>query len=111
MARAKAKGVSHKPERPSAAGAEYDSWGERIAFWCLLAAIVLVPLIIARTGWFTGQPRSLLSDQFELPKVMLLRVLTLASLCAWLWHVASTAAPGGGPPPTTSCSRCSDGCS
>ncbi len=66
----------------------YDSWAERIAFWCLLAAIVLVPLIIARTGWFTGNPASLLSDQFELPKVSLLRVLTLASLCAWLWHVA-----------------------
>jgi len=88
MARAKARGVSHKPDAAKTAGTAYDSWGERIAFWCLLAAIVLVPLVVARTGWFTGRPSSLLSDQFELAKVSLLRVLTLASLCAWLWHVA-----------------------
>jgi putative inorganic carbon (HCO3(-)) transporter len=78
-----------KPE--SGSTRSHPASGERphlaldISWWALVAAIALVPMTIAFV-LPAGANGAVLNDAFMLPKVLVLRVLTLVSLAAWSLH-------------------------
>lgn len=61
---------------------------DRIAWGCLLAIAFLIPLAMSNFTWL-GFTSSFTNDQFDLPKLVILRGLSLIALGAWGWGMAA----------------------
>ena len=64
----------------------------RIVATTLHLMVFLVPLAISNLTWLGIGDYALTFDQFDMPKLFVLRALTLVGLGAWVWHMAA----GGG---------------
>lgn len=61
---------------------------QRIAWYCLLALVFLIPVVMGNLSAF-GVSEPLFYDMFDGPKLFVLRALASVALAAWAWHIAT----------------------
>jgi O-antigen ligase len=80
--------AAKKPAKSTKAAAPPITWGstsERVAYYLLHALVFLVPVAISNFVWTGIATLPFSFDQFDLAKVMVQRVVTIAALAAWAW--------------------------
>jgi len=78
--------VTEKPAEKPSAGAVGTGMGRRVSWWALLALVFVVPLAMSNFT-FLGFHTPFTYDQFEIIKIVLMRILTLIAVAAWAWDL------------------------
>ena len=72
-------------EKPSA-GLVEPGMGRRVSWWALVALVFVVPVAMSNFT-FLGFRTPFTYDQFELIKIVCMRILTLIAVAAWAWDL------------------------